>query len=277
VDDVRIGARVRVVRHRLGWRQRDVAERADVSQDTVSRIERGQLGALQLRTIRAVLGALEIELASSVWWRAGDLDRLADEGHAALCGRVAELLVAAGWTVRPEVSFSVYGERGSIDVLAWHPVARILLVVEVKTTLNSVEEALRRHDSKVRLAPAVARERFGWDAVRVSRLLVLPDLSTPRRRAARVDAVLGQVYPLRGREAARWVRCPAGSAGLLMFLSPTLGRRRGRGPIAAKRVQTPPASAPGRTDAPPAQVAGSSGDSPVDAQPAAPKTPGERR
>jgi hypothetical protein len=56
----------------------------------------------------------------------------------------------------------VFGERGSIDLLAWHESSRTLLVIELKTELTSVEETLRRHDSKVRLAPGIARERFGW-------------------------------------------------------------------------------------------------------------------
>ena len=95
-------------------------------------------------------------------WRGGDIDRVADEGHAALVGRVASMLEGLGWQVGPEVSFSVFGERGSIDLLAWHPTARILLVIEVKTSLNSVEEMLRRQDVKVRLAAGIANERFGW-------------------------------------------------------------------------------------------------------------------
>jgi hypothetical protein len=58
------------------------------------------------------------------------------------------------------VSYSVYGERGSIDLLAWHPAIRTLLVIEVKTEVSSVEAMLRKHDEKVRLAPRVAAERF---------------------------------------------------------------------------------------------------------------------
>lgn len=239
MDDVRIGIRVRAVRHRLGWRQEDVATRAEVSQDTVSRVERGQLDALQVRTIRRVLRALEMDLAQEVRWRGGDLDRLVDEGHAALVARLCSLLVAAGWVVQPEVSFAIYGERGSIDVLAWYPSARILLVVEVKTTFNSVEETLRRHDVKVRLAAQVANERFGWQPVAVGRLLVLPDLSTARRRVARQDGVMRVAYRLRGREATRWIRDPAGSRSMLLFLSPTLPRRGGGSPVSRRRVRVP--------------------------------------
>ncbi len=42
----------------------------------------------------------------------GELDRLMDEGHAALVGAVVARLNSLGWETRPEVSFSVYGESG---------------------------------------------------------------------------------------------------------------------------------------------------------------------
>jgi hypothetical protein len=40
------------------------------------------------------------------------------------------------------VTFSIYGERGSIDLLAWHSETRTLLVVELKSELTSIEETL---------------------------------------------------------------------------------------------------------------------------------------
>jgi Holliday junction resolvase-like predicted endonuclease len=76
----------------------------------------------------------------------------------------------------------VYGERGSIDLLAWHEATRTLLVVEVKTEVASIEATLRKHDEKVRLARRVAADRFGWQATVTSRLLVLPRTS-PRSGA----------------------------------------------------------------------------------------------
>ena len=219
MDDIRFGARVRVVRMRLDWRQEDVAARAGVGASTVCRIERGQLERVRLSTLRAVLKVLEIELQLLPRWRGGDLDRLADEGHAALAGIVASGLEAAGWTVQPEVSFSVYGERGSIDLLAWHAPTRTLLVVEVKTSLNSVEETLRRQDVKVRLAAGIARERFGWASKSVAWLLALPDDVTARRRVARHGRLFDRAYPLRGQAARTWLHHPAGASGLLVFHS----------------------------------------------------------
>jgi transcriptional regulator with XRE-family HTH domain len=226
MDDRHFGGRVRAVRLRLAWRQCDVAAKAGLSRSTVQRIEHGQLDSMALTHVRAVLRALDMDVELLPRWRGGELDRIADEGHAALVGLVADILENCGWTVVAETSFSVYGERGSIDLLAWHPPTRTLLVVEVKTSLNSVEETMRRIDVKVRLAPGVARERFGWEPISVGSLLALPDDSTSRRRVARHDPVLRRAFSIRGREAHAWLRSPVGSAGLLLFLSDALGASR---------------------------------------------------
>jgi hypothetical protein len=85
-----------------------------------------------------------------------------------------------------------------------------LLVIEVKTDLVSVEETLRKHDEKVRLAPGIAERQFGWRPTTAGRLLVLPDNSTPRRRLARHAGVLRTAYPVAGGPARTWIRTPAG-------------------------------------------------------------------
>lgn len=52
--------------------------------------------------------------------------------HSAMHEAFARMIGSvAGWELVPEVSFSIYGERGVIDVLLWHPVARVLVVVEL--------------------------------------------------------------------------------------------------------------------------------------------------
>ena len=154
-----------------------------------------------------------------------------------LVGRVAAMLRELVWDVRLEISFSVYGERGSIDVLAWHPRARLLLVVEVKTELVAIEETLRKHDQKARLAPRIAAEQFGWKAPGAARLLVLPSLSTPRRRVERHAAVMDLAYPLRGASLRRWMRAPNEAAAGLLFVDIDGTPAKGRGAISRKRVR----------------------------------------
>jgi hypothetical protein len=115
------------------------------------------------------------------------------------------------------VSYSEWGERGSIDLLGWHGSTRSLLVVEVKSELASIEETLRKHDEKMRLGSVVASRRLGWSALSVSRLLVLPATRTTSRRLAAHAGVLGSVYPTRGRGVRAWWSKPTGElSGLLL-------------------------------------------------------------
>ena len=233
--DVRIGARFRALRHRLGWRQEDVAHRAGISQDVVSFVERGLLERVSIRNLRAIAGALDAEFFIQLRWRGGDLDRLVDEGHATLVGAITRLLTSRGWQVRIEVTYAVYRERGSIDVLAWHAATRTLLVVEVKSDLTSIEETLRKHDEKTRLAPRIAAADLGWVAASVARLLVLPDLSTPRRRVARHEAALGAAYPARRQWLRDWLGAPTGRMSGLLFVDAAGGSQR-PGSTARKRI-----------------------------------------
>ena len=228
--DVRIGVRFRALRHRLGWRQADLARRAGVSAGVVSLVERGQLERVSLANLRAIALALDADFAIQLRWRGGDLDRLLDEGHATLVGVTSELLQRSSWLVRVEVSYSIYGERGSIDVLAFHRESGVLLVVEVKTELTAVEETTRKHDEKTRLAQSIARNQLGWNASGVARLLVLPDLSTPRRHVERHRAVMTSAYPMRGVDARRWLTSPTEGSSALVFL-PVPSERGRAGPI----------------------------------------------
>jgi hypothetical protein len=196
---------------------------------------------MPLRRVRAIARALDAEVVVTLRWRGGDLDRVMDEGHATLVGRIAALLEASGWVTRTEVSYSVYGERGSIDLLAWHPMTRTLLVVEVKTELTSVEATLRKHDEKVRLGRRIASERFDWHAKSVSRLLVLPNLSTPRRHVERHSRVMETAYPMRSAAVRTWIRAPGagGPTSGILYVSPTQDARGRRGSISRKRVRQP--------------------------------------
>ena len=238
MDDVQLGRRFRVLRHRLGWRQSDVAAKAGMSQDTVSRIERGRLAEVTLPRLRSIATTLGAELRIQLDFRGGELDRLMDEGHVVLVGAVASRLEALGWEIRPEVSFAIYADRGSIDIVAWHAASRTLLVIEVKTGLTSIEETLRTLDMKVRRAAEVVGERFGWRPVRVARLLVLPDTSTARAQARRHDQVLRPAFPLRGPALRAWLREPHGSVRGLAFVPYTRSARGSRPGAARKRIRS---------------------------------------
>jgi transcriptional regulator with XRE-family HTH domain len=236
VDDVRVGRLIRALRLRLHWRQADLALRSGVSQQEVSVLERGHLDAVPLRTLRSLLRALDASVQFDVRWRGGAVDRLLDERHAALVGETVARLTEAGWETRVEVTYSVYGERGSIDVLGWYSRLHLLLVVEVKSELTSIEQTLRKHDEKCRLASREARERFGWQARASARLLVASSDRTTRRRVSRASPVLEAAYPIRGVAVRMWLRAPATAPAGLLWLTDT-SQRSGRRPIARLRAR----------------------------------------
>jgi transcriptional regulator with XRE-family HTH domain len=223
VDDARLGLAIRAIRRRRRWRQIDLAAAAHVSQATISELERGHLDGTMVRVVRKVVTALDGRATVDVRWRGAALDRLLDQRHAALCERVVETLEKSGWNTRAEVSYMRYGERGSIDVLGWHPLYRALLVVEVKTGFGSAEETLRKHDEKVRLGPKIALDRFGWQAMSVSRVLVLPDDRTTRRRFASVRRLFESVMPSSTVDVKRWIREPRRPLAGVWFL-PVIAR-----------------------------------------------------
>ena len=116
-------------------------------------------------------------------------------------------LRATGWDVAVEVSFALGGERGSIDVLAWHPVRRALVVIEVKSVTPDVQAMLYGIDRKARLGPDIARAR-GWDVRTAARLLVVWDTRTNRRRIEAHASSIRAALPAGTREVLAWLRDP---------------------------------------------------------------------
>lgn len=241
MDDILFGARVRAVRVRLGWRQVDVAVLARVSPATVSRVERGHLGRLSLHAIRAVASALEIQVGLIPRWRGGELDRLVNARHAALHESVARTLAArGGWAVMPEVSFSIYGERGVIDILGWHAGKRALLVAELKSDIVDPQELVGTMDRKRRLARRIARDH-GLDPATVGCWVIVAESSANRRKADAHRAFFANAYPADGRAMGAWLRQPVGEVAALSFL-PILHPRTGKQIRSARqRVRRPAA------------------------------------
>lgn len=216
MDLVRIGLAIRALRRRRGWTQAELGRRAGCSRSEISRIERGQARNLdRLERVLAVFGA---RLSVKVLWQGEELDRILDRGHAVLVDSKMELLGRSGWVSIPEATFNVYGERGSIDILAWHPIARILLVIEVKSVVPDIQATLAGVDRKVRVARVLARER-GWNPTGVGRILVLPDDRTARRRIDAFATTIRRAFPARTSEVRRWLQKPAGELSGVLFLT----------------------------------------------------------
>jgi transcriptional regulator with XRE-family HTH domain len=207
MDVERFGRSVRAVRIRRGWRQGDLAAEARVSRSVVGRIERGLRAGLTLDDVDAVATALGATAKLALAWHGEALDRLLDEAHARLVEETVRRLRGWGWQVAVEVTFSMYGERGSIDVLAFHPETRMLLVVEVKSVVPDMQATLGGVDRKARLGERIARER-GWHPIATARVLVIWATRTNRRRAARVEATIRAALPAGTRAVTAWLAAP---------------------------------------------------------------------
>ncbi|HET7472400.1 MAG TPA: helix-turn-helix domain-containing protein [Candidatus Limnocylindrales bacterium] len=135
---VRIGAIVRDLRRAVGWTQRRLASEAGVSQSLVSAIENGHLRNLTVTTLTVVLDAMGSRLIIDATRPfLGDRERQRDVGHIRCVNHVVRRLMAAGWQVATEVEIGAGNARGWIDILAFHPVLRIVLVIEVKPSCTT--------------------------------------------------------------------------------------------------------------------------------------------
>ena len=235
-----------LARQRKGWRQKDLAAAAGVSQQLVAIAESGALERLTVRALRKIAAPLEIRLPFGPLWNGGEADRLRDRDHAALVEQVTTILRRHYWEVVVENTFSHYGERGSIDLVGWHPVARTLLVVEVKTRIYDVQALVAGIDRKARLARQLVPAERGWRAEVVARVVVVPERSANRSLIGRHSQLFEAAMPERSRAIRAWLCRPTRPMSGLWFLSSTnrvggiqiqVGRQRVR--VRASRASAP--------------------------------------
>lgn len=209
---------LRAVRRRKGWSQTRVASQLEISQSELSRRERGSLEDCSVAEVERWGAALGAHVNIDV--RIDGERPMMDARHARLQNWIVGVLRQHGWSVLVEHSFNHYGDRGRIDVLAYHPVDHVLVVVEVKTRVDDVGDILGRLDVKRRVAPILAREQR-WPATAIVPMLLILEHRTNRRRIADHATVFAN-FTLRARAASAWVRRPDGAppSGVLLFADP---------------------------------------------------------
>lgn len=149
-------------------------------------------------------------------WRGPELERVLAAGHAALADAAVAHLTAGGWLVRPEVTFSIWGERGSIDLLAYYPARRALLVVELKTDLVDPHGLIAQVDSYRRHARQIAAT-VGWSPAVIGTWVIVEEGTRNRRRLASHHGLLRAAFPAAGRQVAGWLRDPGATIDALSF------------------------------------------------------------
>lgn len=216
MEDLRFGITIRLARIKRRWRQTDLSVKAGVSKATIWRVERGHLDELSVAVVRRICEQLEIRVELLPRSRGADLDRMVNARHTALHESVARALARdfPDWERAPEVSFSIWGERGVIDLLLWHPTRRALLIIEFKTEIVDTGELIGTMDRRQRLAREIVRER-GWDPLTVSAWVVIAPSRSNERRISEFRSVLRSAFPADGRQMRRWLRNPVGSIAAL--------------------------------------------------------------
>lgn len=158
------------------------------------------------------------------------VDRLIrDQAHARCVGAVARRLRRAGFLVATECEVGGARWRGFIDVIAMHPVTKLLLVIEIKTEIDDLGAVDRQLESYVNGAWEAARSR-GWHPRGATGVLLLLSTDEIDRTLAAHRALIETAFPLRFRDLQPLVGPipaaypPRGARGIAM-IDPASRRR----------------------------------------------------
>lgn len=199
----------------------DLAKGARVSQRAVSRVERGLLEELSFGMLDRIAGAVDVTLRVEGRWHGGLGERLVDAEHSAIVQAIAAILRGAGWVIVAEYTFNHYGDRGSVDLVAWHEASRTLLLVEVKSRITNLQDLFARFATKLRIVPNLLAGERGWKPQAVGRLIALPGTTGNRSIVASHRDLFDASYPARAREINRWLQDPTSDLGGVWFIPPS--------------------------------------------------------
>jgi transcriptional regulator with XRE-family HTH domain len=184
------------IRLRLGLSLEEVAPAAGITPSYLARIERGFANPT-VDTVQRVSDALGLQLYLDVRPPVFlGSPRKRDLVHARCSAYVDRRLRADGWSTVREVAVVDGRYRGWIDLLAFDPTTRMLLVIEIKTQLDDIGAVERQLGWYESLAPDLARQ-YGWSLRSMrSILLVLASAEVERALSANRD-VLRIAFPVR--------------------------------------------------------------------------------
>jgi transcriptional regulator with XRE-family HTH domain len=155
------GPVARSTRIRLDLTQQALADAIGISRGYVAKIERGRAN-VSVDTLELVAQGLGMTLELMVTGPLFLADRPIHDLVHARCGEaIGRRLRAAGWEVLREVEVTSGRVHGWIDILAFHPRTRTMLIIEIKTRLDDVGGLQRQLGWYERHLAEVAR-RQGW-------------------------------------------------------------------------------------------------------------------
>jgi hypothetical protein len=154
---------------------------------------------------------------------------------------VMRRLVDGGWIALPELTFNHYGERGSVDIVAWHEATGTLLLIEVKTRITDVQALHSTFARKVRIVPDLVAQEHGWRPSSIARMLVVADTHGAREVVRRHATTFDAVWPARTRACQQRIDAPTTEStgwGGIWFVDPaSMGRSAAQVAGAPRRVR----------------------------------------
>lgn len=209
----------RETRLSLDITQHDLAGAVGVSRSHVAGLETGRVNP-SLDLVARIGDALGLDL--QLVGRPPTLidPRPTDSVHARCSGYADRRFRGSAWMTRREVEVVHARSHGWIDLLAYHPVTRVLVIVEIKTRIDDIGAIERQLAWYERSAREVAA-RFDWHPTRISSwLLLLASEEAAMAVRAQLD-VLRAGFPERADEMLAAVKgaTPAedGRRGLAMI------------------------------------------------------------
>ena len=223
-----VASAMRSARLACGWSQREMAGRLGTNQSAIRRLESSATRLLDVALASAAMNLLGIVFSldangPGIATRREQQDAV----HARCVAYVVRRLERDGWIVVVEVEIGSGRLRGWIDILAYHPVHRALLVIEVKTVLDDVGRLLRTLGWYTRSSRAAAAAR-GWRPTRIAWLVAVLATDEADARITANRWLLGRELPGAPDPMRAWIRDAAGPlpAGVIGLIDPASRRDR---------------------------------------------------
>jgi transcriptional regulator with XRE-family HTH domain len=191
------------LRHALDWTQADLGERAGFSQSFVSLVEHMCISDLTFESATRLLEAMGARLTVAVSAPfLADRELQRDPAHARCSTYVTARLKRDGWLTATEVEVGGDRSRGWIDILAYRPDHRLLLVIEIKTEIRDLGAIERTLGWYEREAWRAAR-RLSWRPSKVVGCLILLATEMNEARIGDNQAAFSAGFPIRATELRR--------------------------------------------------------------------------
>jgi transcriptional regulator with XRE-family HTH domain len=196
-----VGLKVRLARKRRRWTQKHVGRRAELAQQTISQMERGDGATLSIAAWKRACMALSVPFEIKLGRDAMELP--ADAGHLSIQEFMLRLGRRTGYDRTFELQTSSTDPARSTDVGLVSHAKRRLVRIECVNTFGNIGDAVRSSDRKQREAEGLAIALGHGEPYSVHEVWVVRSTRRNRELIARYPEIFASRFPGSSRE---WVQ-----------------------------------------------------------------------